>query len=166
MEGSVITWNGQQVLDEIGHRIDNQAITLGRDFVRIARTYAPVHTGYLRDSITYDYNPTTHTIQFIVEAPYGVFVEYGTRYAMAHPYVRPAINALGEIWGFETEMFFSHTIQTDTRLLAHGPTYQMHKSLTEKQKQHVRTNLKPVSEGHHGHPVGNVRRAKLTVRHY
>ena len=158
----MITFDGQQVLDGISQRIDQQAMALGQQVVSIAERYAPKRTGRLATSISFTYSSTTHEISFIVGAPYGVFVEYGTRYSMAHPFLRPALNTVGSIYGFETSMNFQNTIHTDTRLLAHGPTYQMHKSLTRGQKWHVRDNLKPVSQRHH---VGNVSRAKLRVEH-
>jgi hypothetical protein len=157
----VIRFNGQQALDEIAQRIDAQAMALGQQVVSIAERYAPKKTGRLATSISFKYDPVTHSISFIVGAPYGVFVEYGTRYMDAIPYLRPALNTVGSIYGFQTEIAFVNTIQTDSKLLAHGSTFQMHKSLTDRQKAHVRHNLKPVSQRHH---IGNVSRAKLTVR--
>ena len=158
----MIQFNGHQMLDEISQRIDAQAMALGQQVVSIAERYAPKRTGRLATSISFHYDPVTHSISFIVGAPYGLFQEFGTRYMMAHPYMRPALNTVGTIYGFQTEMSFTNTIQTDSKLLAHGPTYQMHKSLTDRQKSHVRQNLKPVSQRHH---VGNVSRAKLSVHH-
>jgi len=158
----LITFNQNQFLAEISQRIDAQANTLGKLVVSIAQRYAPVETGRLRTSISYAYDNQSHAISFIVGAPYGIFQEYGTRHMMAHPYLRPALNTIGTIYGFETSMEFQNVIRTDTKLLSHGPTYQMHKSLTAAQKEHVRTKLKPVAERHH---IGNVSRAKLKVRH-
>lgn len=157
----MITFNGQAFLDEISNRIDQSAHEIGKKVVQVAQTYAPVDTGFLRSSISYAYDNHSHSISFIVGAPYGIFVEYGTRHSHAHPYLRPALNTVGTIYGFETSMEFTNTIPTDTKLLAHGPTYQMHQSLTAGQKAHVRANLKPVSERHH---IGNVSRAKLKVK--
>lgn len=158
----MIQFNGQQMLDEISQRIDAQAMTLGRTVVQIAERYAPKRTGRLATSISFAYDNVTHSISFIVGAPYGVFVEYGTRHSMPHPYLRPALNQVATIYGFQTEMNFANTIQTDTKLLAHGPTFQMHKSLTDRQKAHVIQNLKSRSTMHH---IGNVSRAKLSVHH-
>lgn len=161
----MIQWNGQQVLDEIGHRIDQQANEIGKTFVRVANTYVPRRTGALARTIDDTYDNSTHTIQFIAGSPtvnYAIFVEFGTRYTMAHPYIRPALNTVGTIWGFNTEMVFAGTARTDTELLARGPGYLAGKGLTAGQKRHVKYNLKPVSERHH---VGNVTRAKLRVRH-
>ncbi len=164
----MIEWNGQQVLDEIAHRIDNSAITIGREFVKIAQRMASgppgptPRSGKLRSSIDYDYNPTTHTIQFIVGVPYGIFVEFGTRHSRAYPFIRPAINALKTIYGFETEMHFG-AFETDKELLFGGGRYIGGKGLTSGQKRHVRENLKPKAIMHH---VGNVTRAKMVVHHH
>ncbi len=164
----MIEFSGQGFMDEVNRRIDAQAHALGKFVVDQAKINAsgrpgPIpRTGRLRDEISYAYDNVTHTIVFIVGAPYGLFVEMGTRRSHAYPYLRPALNAAQTIYGFQTEMSFTNTIQTDTKLLAHGPTFQMHAGLTRGQKWHVRDNLKPRSTMHH---VGNVSRAKLTVRH-
>ncbi len=158
----MITFNGNQFLSEISQRIDQSAHDVGKMVVQIAERYAPKRTGFLATSISYAYDNQTHAISFIVGAPYGIFQEYGTRNMAPHPYLRPALNTVGTIYGFETSMEFQNVIQTDKKLLSHGSTYQMHKSLSERQKAHVRTKLKPVAERHH---IGNVSRAKLKVRH-
>ncbi len=158
----MISFNSQAFLDEISNRIDESAHKVGKEVVQIAERYAPKETGYLATSISYAYDQHSHAISFIVGAPYGIFQEYGTRNMAAHPYLRPALNTVGTIYGFETSMEFQNVIQTDKKLLSHGPSYQMHKSLSERQKEHVRKNLKPVAERHH---IGNVSRAKLKVRH-
>ncbi len=165
----MITFNGNQFLSEISQRIDQSANDIGKWVVKEAmlntaggRLGLHLRTGQLHSSISYAYDNQSHAISFIVAAPYGIFVEYGTRHSRAFPYMRAALNAAGTIFGFETSLEFQNVIQTDTKLLSHGPTYQMHKSLSERQKAHVRTKLKPVAERHH---VGNVSRAKLKVRH-
>ncbi len=132
--------------------------------VNIATRLAPKKTGFLATSISYAYDPNSHAISFIVGAPYGIFQEYGTRNMMAHPYIRPALAQVAPIYGFETSMEFQNVIRTDTKLLAHGPGYQMHRSLTEKQKAHVRTNLKPLSQELWKRKSGNVSRARLKVK--
>lgn len=66
-----------------------------------AKALAPVGTrswrghqpGFLRDSIKRV--PTRYRLQWavIVEAPYGAYVEFGTRYMRAQPYLLPAAQA-------------------------------------------------------------------------
>lgn len=56
-----------------------------------AKRIAPVHTGYLRSKIY------AMAQQWVVEigagAAYSYFVEYGTRYMLAHPFLYPAVQA-------------------------------------------------------------------------
>jgi HK97 gp10 family phage protein len=54
-----------------------------------ARSLAPVRTGYLRSSI---YAKIEEWVAEIgAEAAYAMFVEFGTRYMQARPYLYPAI---------------------------------------------------------------------------
>lgn len=75
-------------------RIRAEAVNYAYNFVRlvssIARARAPFLTGHLKDSITY------HKIgqamwRLVVGAPYGVYVEYGTRHRPAQPFLNPAV---------------------------------------------------------------------------
>ncbi len=165
----MITFDGQGFLAGISQRIDESAHKIGKFVVNEAqqntaggRLGLQRRTGQLHNSISYAYDNQSHAISFIVGAPYGIFVEYGTRHSRAFPYMRAALNAAGTIFGFETSLEFQNVIKTDTKLLSHGPTYQMHASLTPGQKRHVRENLKPKAVRLH---IGNVSRAKLKVRH-
>ncbi len=160
----MITFNSAQFQQEVNASIDKQARQFGLVVTDIARRLAPKKTGALALSITYAYDQNSHSISFIVGEPYGIFQEYGTRYMMANPYIRPALAQVAPIYGFDTSMEFRNVIRTDTKLLAHGPGYQMHRSLTEKQKAHVRTNLKPLSQELWKRKSGNVSRARLKVK--
>ncbi len=161
----MITWNGDAFHNEIRMRIDAQAHDLGKKVVQKAEQFAPKRTGKLATSISYTYNPTSHEISFNVGAPYGLFVEFGTRYMRPRPYLRPALNAVGEIFGFETEMAFQNVIQTDRQLVARGPYFEVGKKITPAQRKHIKTFLKPTSEGYFKGGKSNVGRAKLKVRH-
>jgi len=56
----------------------------------LARQNAPVRTGYLRDHIkARHYSKTSNVISY---APYSGFVEFGTRYMAAQPFLRPAMD--------------------------------------------------------------------------
>ncbi len=154
-----------QFKQEISDSIDRQANEIGVKVVAVAFQLAPVRTGELRRSITYHYDNHDHTIDFIVGSPYGMFQEFGTRHMRPHPYLRPALNKIfgrtGGIYGFETSMEFANTIQTDKKLLAHGGDFQMHKSLSDKQKAHVRKHLAPVSKKYFKGGQSNVGRAHI-----
>lgn len=159
----MITWNGQQLLTDINDSINAQGLALASRLQTKARANAPYDTGYLSRSIDVLYDAPGKSIEIYIGAEYGLFVEFGTRYAMPHPFIRPALNS-EEIYGFDVSMAFTNTFQTDTKLLAHGPTFQMHRSLTAKQKHHVRTHLKPTSERYYNGGDSNVARARLNVK--
>jgi HK97 gp10 family phage protein len=159
----VITFNTTQFKDEINASIDRQGIALTNRIEAKARALAPYRHGYLRGSIDAFYDAVSKSIEIYVGAEYGLFQEYGTRYMRAHPYIRPALNA-EQIYGFDTTMAFTNTYKTDTKLLARGPGFQMHRSLIDKQKAHVRKYLKPVSTAHYQGGQSNVARARLKVK--
>ncbi len=159
----MITWNGQQLLTDINDSINAQGVALASRLQTKARANAPYASGYLQRSIDVLYDAPGKSIEIYVGAEYGLFQEFGTRYIPPHPFIRPALNS-EEIYGYDVSMAFTNTFQTDTKLLAHGPTFQMHRSLTAKQKHHVRTRLKPVSEQYYNKGDSNVARARLNVK--
>lgn len=165
----MITFNGQGFLNEISQRIDESAHKIGKFVVNEAQLNTAggrlgLHrrTGQLHDSISYAYDNHSHAISFIVSAPYGIFVEYGTRHSRAFPYMRAALGAAETIFGFETSLQFQNVIQTDKELLVGGSRYIGGEGLTKGERIHVKEKLKPVMLRHH---IGNVGRAKLKVRH-
>ncbi len=160
----LIEWQGEDVLNEIGKRIDANMIQLGQKVVTVAKSLAQVRTGHLRDSIEYDYNLSTHTLVFVVEAEYGIFVEYGTRNMRAHPYLRPALNAVGPIYGFNLEMAFANIPQISNPLLAAGPSFVVPKrGLTRKQRSNIK-QLKATSKRLWKAKPGNVSRTAMNPR--
>lgn len=64
-----------------------------RDIEGRAKLKAPIDTGYLKNSIT---SSRTGPSSWRVEAgaEYAAHVEYGTRYAHAQPYLRPALDEI------------------------------------------------------------------------
>ena len=54
---------------------------------------APVDTGTLKRSITLDISFTGLTATIAPHTDYASYVEYGTRYMDAQPYMRPSYNA-------------------------------------------------------------------------
>ncbi|MCC7210135.1 MAG: HK97 gp10 family phage protein [Anaerolineae bacterium] len=61
-----------------------------RELENNARAIVPVRTGYLRSSISHF---RENARRYIVEAAahYAAYVEFGTRYMAAQPYMRPAL---------------------------------------------------------------------------
>lgn len=62
-------------------------------FESVSSSLVPVDTGYLQDSIGYEYDETSATVY--AEAEYAQFVEYGTWKMAAQPYFTPAVE---EAW--------------------------------------------------------------------
>ncbi len=57
-----------------------------------AQRKAPVDTGYLRRSITMDAGNSGLTGKVKPTADYAPYLEYGTRFQSAQPFMRPAFN--------------------------------------------------------------------------
>lgn len=92
MEARVVQDNSPSI---IAHMRGASSMALYRfaEAVRVgARARAPVDTGHLKGSITREKTgDNEHTIK--VGARYGIYVEWGTRYMRAQPYLRPAVKA-------------------------------------------------------------------------
>ncbi len=161
-----VEWHGADVANEIGRRIDAQMLELGRQVVVKAVQFAPKKTGRLATSLEFDYSLTSHTLVFTSDVPYDIFQEYGTRNMLPHPHWRPALNAVGPIYGFNTELMFANVPSIRDPLLARGPGFLAPKSLSAKQREHVAHALKPTSKRLWGHPSGNVSRLKMGMRKF
>jgi HK97 gp10 family phage protein len=61
------------------------------DVKALARQLVPVRTGHLRQSIYAEVHEWI--VRIGAEATYALFVEFGTRYMQARPYLYPAIQA-------------------------------------------------------------------------
>ena len=165
----MIEWHGSDVLNEIGKRIDANMLEMGQKVVAEAVRFAPKKTGRLAGSLTFDYNLSTHTLVFYSDMPepnYDIFQEYGTRNMLPHPHWRPALNAVGQIYGFNVELAFANVPAIRNPLRAIGPTFQGPRSLTAKQREHVAHGLKPISKRLWEHSSGNVSRAKMHMRRH
>ncbi len=156
-----VEWRGPQVIDEIDNRINANMLRLGRDVVASAKIFAPVKTGALKQSLTFDYNLSTKTLVFTSDIPYDIFQEYGTRNIRPTPHWRPALHAVGPQYGFNLEMAFANVPAIHHPIRAHGAGFKLPHVLTPKQLQHVRTHLLPTSKRHF---IGNVSRAKMHIR--
>ncbi len=79
-----------QKLDSGMHRhVRRQLTSWAADVKALARGIVPVRTGHLRSSI---YAKVQEWVAEIgAEATYAMFVEFGTRYMRARPYLYPAI---------------------------------------------------------------------------
>ena len=79
-----------------------------------------------------------------------------------HPYLRPAINMVGPIYGFNVEMAFLNTPEYNQPVLAVGSGFRLPKTLGARQAARVRENKAYSSKYYHS--KGNVHRVRLHAR--
>lgn len=168
--GGVFRWFGDQIKQRISQYVDAKMHAAGEAIVARARQLAPVQTGALRASIV-DFVEVNeaggkHTLHIQVGMPYGIYQEFGTRNIPPHPFIRPAINEMGRVWGFKVAMGFA-TNPAHAGLLAgagkgmkggFAATARPFKRLTQKQIAHVEGKLIP---GVKAHQRGNVKRTRM-----
>lgn len=70
----------------------------GAELQQKAQRYAPVDTGNLRRSIQLSIEDNGMTAEVAATADYSAYVEYGTRFVNAQPYMRPAFNEQKDIF--------------------------------------------------------------------
>jgi HK97 gp10 family phage protein len=150
----VVDWFGAKIRKQLDKNIDDKMHDAGQAIVRRAKQLAPVETGALRDSINYlvVYNETggNHELLIQVGEPYGIYQEFGTRNIPPHPYIRPAINEFGRVWGVDINPEFAVNAGHTGLLAGIGPLgagfalhHKSRKPLTAKQVKHVETGLIP-----------------------
>lgn len=71
---------------------------LGQEVVNIAKFLVPVDTGRLRSSITFQMSTldSRPAVEVGTNVEYAPFVEFGTRYMRAQPYLIPALIRVAE----------------------------------------------------------------------
>lgn len=79
----------------------------GAELQQRAQRKAPVDTGTLRRSIRLDIQDGGMTAEVSANTDYAAYVEYGTRFAAAQPYLRPALSEQAEIFRHDLERFAS-----------------------------------------------------------
>ena len=163
MTGNVeFNWDGAAVVDEVHARIAANMLEMADRVVSMAEQFAPKRTGALATSIGYDWNYQELTIVFTVGVPYGIFVEYGTRNMPPHAYLRPAINQVGPIYGFNVEMAFLNTPEYNQPVLAVGSRFAIPKTLNARQRAQIKENR--LQSQKYYHSKGNVVRTKMHAR--
>lgn len=79
----------QQFDTNMQRQVQKQLENWAAEVQALAKQLVPVRTGHLRSSI---YTKISDWMAEIgAEATYALFVEFGTRYMQAHPYLYPAI---------------------------------------------------------------------------
>lgn len=83
-----------QVTGEIRQRVLNAVNQTAYEVASIAYQLSPVDTGNLRSTIAVEAYNRGELLRVIVTAEYAGFVEYGTRFSEAQPFLRPAIESV------------------------------------------------------------------------
>lgn len=84
---------------KIGLDVDTNMRRMGEAMQAEATRLVPVDTGNLRSTIGYLYRQGDKTIQLYADARYAYFVEFGTRFQAARPFLRPAVKVASRFWG-------------------------------------------------------------------
>jgi len=79
----------QQFDSELQNQVHEQLALWAADVENFARQLVPVKTGRLRGSIFTRVHEWVANIG--AEAPYAMFIEFGTRHVQARPYLYPAL---------------------------------------------------------------------------
>jgi len=66
---------------------------VGQEMENMAKSIAAVRTGFMRDSIFHDIVESDLGFIFGAKADYSGYVEFGTRFMRAQPFIRPALDA-------------------------------------------------------------------------
>lgn len=94
-----IKWSGfnelhAKIAKNVSLEAVKQVIKLnGAELQQTAMKLSPVDTGQLKRSITLDIKDKGLTAVIAPHVNYAAYVEYGTRYMNAKPYIRPAFNS-------------------------------------------------------------------------
>ena len=79
--------------DRMRQNIIREADQIGADMETLAKSLAAVRTGEMRDSIFHDIVESNLGFIFGAKAGHSGFVEFGTRFMRAQPFIRPALDA-------------------------------------------------------------------------
>jgi hypothetical protein len=160
--GSALAWFGQQVTNAVLGDVDAKLDRTGQEIVAIAQSLVAVDTGALRQSITYSVQ--NHTLTIDIGENYGLFIEMGTRWMRARPYIQPALLAVNRVWGGTIDLEFN-VPHIAAPVLAHKgimivPGGIQPRPLTQAQHRQVQANAATAK----GFYRGNVKRANVRVR--
>ena len=89
-----LEWYPQELLREVDQKTDSLIDLMSESVLSDAMSEVPVNTGRLQESITINKLGLEKAASIGTGVDYALFVEYGTRYMPAQPYLRPAIDAL------------------------------------------------------------------------
>jgi HK97 gp10 family phage protein len=91
----VWNWFGKGATQYVEDKADKFLIQVGKGAVSWARHYVPVDTGELQNSIGFTYQQRDSNgekrLTLHADTHYAFFVEYGTRFMLPQPFLRPAL---------------------------------------------------------------------------
>lgn len=99
-------WRGDELVSQVKAEVDTRMRRCGEAMVTAAKQRAPIRTGHLQASIGYTYRQSDQTVQLYADAPYAIFVEFGTYKMIARPFLRPAMEAAAQVWNFSMALAF------------------------------------------------------------
>jgi HK97 gp10 family phage protein len=79
---------------KIKENINKELGLIGGEMEDLAINIVPVRTGYLKSTIFH--RVWAQSLSFGASAPYASYVEFGTRFMSARPFIRPAWSAKEE----------------------------------------------------------------------
>lgn len=80
-----------EILDALDEQIEAALTEVGMQAETYAKQLAPVDTGRLRNSLTYEVDAPNKSVTIGSAVEYAPFVENGTSRRIAKPFLRPAI---------------------------------------------------------------------------
>lgn len=146
---STFHWNGGQVTQQLYLRVRTTLDNIGVFLTQKMSAYAPVKTGYLKQSINYVHAVNEPSITVYIPPFYGVYQEFGTRFIRPHPFVRPALLEAAARWHFNVvNIHLFPAAQISEPLRAHTAGFHLptHQLLTPRQHSHVQKHLVPTSQ--------------------
>lgn len=111
--GVTLTISGaESVLAKLDKLADKNAVARivaqnGAELQQKAQRKSPVDTGTLRRSIRLDIEDGGMTAEVSANTEYAAYVEYGTRFMAAQPFLRPALAEQAEQFKSDLERFAS-----------------------------------------------------------
>lgn len=88
IDGLLKALSGEEVKGKVSKVVQKHGAAMHKAALR----NVPVDTGHLKRSITLETDSMTATVQ--EHADYGIYVEMGTRYMGAQPYMKPALQSV------------------------------------------------------------------------
>lgn len=100
----------RQGIARMEREIEARMIESGRRAVAVAQSLVHVDTGLLKSRISFTYDRGKRVLYLHADTPYAAIEEEGSIYHVAHPYLRPALNAIGDYWLGGTQIQYPSAI--------------------------------------------------------